>query len=438
MGDDELRDELVTLLVAGHETTATALSWALERVLRHPAALERLQEGDEAWTDAVVKETLRLRPPITIVARRLAEPTEIGGLHLPAGAVVTPCTHLVHRRPDVYPDPHAFRPERFLERTPGTYTWIPFGGGVRRCLGAAFAEQEMRVVLQALVRSRRLRAARGPPGARAPPDDRHDAGARRTARRRGARGVTRLSRKEQQAHTRRALLEAATRVFSRHGLAQGSVEQVAAEAGFTKGAFYANFRSKEELFLAILDERFAERVQAIDELMARGGPMEEQAAAGGAEFQDYVRGDPEWERLFFEFAAHAARDDGFRRAFVARCRTLADRIAEAVAAARRRGGLRPARRPGAVRAGDLQRGQRRRAPAAAGSGRHARRPALGDAGAADPGRAGEGGAAQRRSARRSRSRRSRWSSGLSCAIGSGAAWSCSRRRLRTPTPCSVR
>lgn len=143
--------------------------------------------------------------------------------------------------------------------------------------------------------------------------------------------MTRLSRKEQQAHTRRALLEAATRVFSRHGLAQGSVEQVAAEAGFTKGAFYANFRSKEELFLAILDERFAERVQAIDELMARGGPMEEQAAAGGAEFQDYVRGEPEWERLFFEFAAHAARDDGFRRAFVARCRTLADRIAEAVA-----------------------------------------------------------------------------------------------------------
>lgn len=170
MGDDELRDELVTLLVAGHETTATALSWALERVLRHPAALERLQEGDEAWTDAVVKETLRLRPPITIVARRLAEPTEIGGLHLPAGAVVTPCTHLVHRRPDVYPDPHAFRPERFLDRAPGTYTWIPFGGGVRRCLGAAFAEQEMRVVLQALVRSRRLRA----------PEDRPERVRRRT------------------------------------------------------------------------------------------------------------------------------------------------------------------------------------------------------------------------------------------------------------------
>ncbi|WP_205696424.1 cytochrome P450 [Conexibacter sp. SYSU D00693] len=154
MTDDELRDELVTLLVAGHETTATALSWALERLLRHPEALGRLRDGDEAYADAVVKETLRLRSPITIVARRLTEDADVGGLRLPAGCVVAPCAHLVHRRPDLYPEPLAFRPERFLDRPPGTYTWIPFGGGVRRCIGAAFAEQEMRVVLGELVRAR--------------------------------------------------------------------------------------------------------------------------------------------------------------------------------------------------------------------------------------------------------------------------------------------
>jgi cytochrome P450 len=164
MSDQEARDELMTLLVAGHETTATALAWAVERLVRHPAVLRRLRDevtqGGEDYLDAVVKETLRLRPVIALVARRLVEPMEIGGWQLPAGVTVTPSIYLMHRRADVYPDPHAFRPERFLEEPAGTYTWIPFGGGVRRCLGAAFAMQEMKIVLRAVVAATTLRPSR--------------------------------------------------------------------------------------------------------------------------------------------------------------------------------------------------------------------------------------------------------------------------------------
>ena len=164
MSDKELRDELMTLLVAGHETSATSLAWALEALVRHPTVLARLREevdsGEDAYLDAVIKETLRLRPVIALVLRRLTEPMEIGGRLLPAGATVAPCIYLLHRRPDVYADPRAFRPERFLEQPPGTYTWIPFGGGVRRCLGASFAQFEMKVVLRELVSRLELRAAR--------------------------------------------------------------------------------------------------------------------------------------------------------------------------------------------------------------------------------------------------------------------------------------
>jgi len=155
MGDRELRDELVTLLVAGHETTATSLAWALERLIRHPPALERAraeaEAGEGEYIDAVVKETLRLRPVLPIVARILGEPMAFGGHSLPAGATIAPCIYLVHRRADVYPDPGRFRPERFLEQAAGTYTWIPFGGGVRRCLGASFALFEMRQVLETVL-----------------------------------------------------------------------------------------------------------------------------------------------------------------------------------------------------------------------------------------------------------------------------------------------
>jgi cytochrome P450 len=163
MSDAEIRDELLTLLVAGHETTATALSWAVERLSRHPEKLERLrvevEAGEEAYLTATIQETLRLRPVIVLVIRKLTEPVELGGYELPAGASVTPSIHLVHRDPSIYPEPERFLPERFLENPPGTYTWIPFGGGVRRCLGAAFAQFEMAVVLEELVRRHRIRPA---------------------------------------------------------------------------------------------------------------------------------------------------------------------------------------------------------------------------------------------------------------------------------------
>ena len=166
MSDSELRDELMTLLVAGHETTATGLSWAIELLSRHPAELARLEDdvsgGGGDYLDAVIKETLRLRPVIALVLRRLVEPMEIGGRLLPAGVSVAPSIYLVHRRPDIYPEPERFRPERFIERPAGTYTWIPFGGGVRRCLGGAFAEFEMSVVLRELVARRRLQPVGGP------------------------------------------------------------------------------------------------------------------------------------------------------------------------------------------------------------------------------------------------------------------------------------
>jgi len=155
MSDAELRDELVTLLVAGHETTATSLAWTMERLVRHPGALERLTDevaaGEDEYMDAVVKETLRLRPVLPVVVRRLSRDAEVGGRLLPAGVAVAPCIHLVHRRPDVYPEPSRYRPERFLEQPAGTYTWIPFGGGVRRCLGASFALFEMKQVLTAMI-----------------------------------------------------------------------------------------------------------------------------------------------------------------------------------------------------------------------------------------------------------------------------------------------
>jgi cytochrome P450 family 135 len=163
MSDEQLRDQLMTLLVAGHETTASSLAWAVERLVRNPPVLARLRDevaaGDDDYVDAVCKETLRLRPILALVLRRLTEPMEIGGRLLPAGANIAPCIYLVHRRPHIYPEPYAFRPERFIEQPAGTYTWIPFGGGVRRCLGASFAQFEMRVVLRELVRRLELRAS---------------------------------------------------------------------------------------------------------------------------------------------------------------------------------------------------------------------------------------------------------------------------------------
>jgi cytochrome P450 family 135 len=162
MGDAELRDELVTLLLAGHETTATSLAWALERLVRHPAALERLaaeaRDGEAtAFAEAVIHETLRDRPVIGFVARDLRAPMTLGGYELAAGASVGADIWGTNHHPARYDDPRRFMPERFVGTKPDTYAWIPFGGGIRRCIGAAFAQLEMQIVLQAIVRHADLR-----------------------------------------------------------------------------------------------------------------------------------------------------------------------------------------------------------------------------------------------------------------------------------------
>lgn len=161
LDDQSLRDELVTLLTDG--PTSASLARMFERLLRHPDALARLTEEirvgeSDEYTRAVVTETLRLCAPVPVVVRRLLQPLELGGYLLPAGTTVAPCIHLIHRREDVYPDPTRFRPERFLDQSPGTYTWIPFGGGVRRCLAAEYAGREMREVLRTVLSEVELRA----------------------------------------------------------------------------------------------------------------------------------------------------------------------------------------------------------------------------------------------------------------------------------------
>jgi cytochrome P450 family 135 len=162
MSDRELRDELVTVLGAGHETTATALAWAFERLLRTPRAMTRLREsvdaGEDDYVDATIKEALRARPVIVDVARKLSAPAEVGGYELPAGTFVLPAIAAMHYREDLFPEPFEFRPERFIDGKADTYAWIPFGGGVRRCVGAAFAQYEMRVVMKTILERTELRA----------------------------------------------------------------------------------------------------------------------------------------------------------------------------------------------------------------------------------------------------------------------------------------
>jgi cytochrome P450 len=164
LSDEELRDELVTLLVAGHETTAAALSWALDELADSPSVQARLASAEDGLSEAVVTETLRLHPPVPIGAlRRLRTPLRLGGHDLPAGATVAACALLVHRRPDLYEQPDQFRPDRFLGAKPPAGGWLPFGGGVRRCVGAAFAQFEARLVLEEV--AQRFTVAH-PPGRR--------------------------------------------------------------------------------------------------------------------------------------------------------------------------------------------------------------------------------------------------------------------------------
>jgi cytochrome P450 family 135 len=160
LSDRDLRDELVTLLSDG--PTSSTLAWTFERLLRNPDKLEKLRAdvlgGDGSYLDAVVKETLRLRPPVPVVVRNLLAPLKLGGYELPAGTTVAPCIHLLHRDERNYPEARRFLPERFVGTQPNTYTWIPFGGGVRRCLAASYAEMEMKRVLRVVLETTELRA----------------------------------------------------------------------------------------------------------------------------------------------------------------------------------------------------------------------------------------------------------------------------------------
>jgi cytochrome P450 len=164
LSDRELRDELLTLILAGFETTANSLAWAWERLMRNPAAHDRLRdavrsgEESDAHVEAVIHETMRSRPVIPAIGRRVTVPWRLGNYAVAADTPIVMSILLVHHREDLYPDPFAYRPERWLGHKPGTYEWIPFGGGTRRCLGAALAMAEQRVVLEAMARRLDLEA----------------------------------------------------------------------------------------------------------------------------------------------------------------------------------------------------------------------------------------------------------------------------------------
>ena len=163
--DRQLRDQLVTLMMQGHSSTATALAWAIERITRHPQVVERMREeaesnGGDEYLDAVVKETLRVRPPLPIAgAREVSRPFQLGDYEIPADTLVAACIYLLHRHERLFPEPERFRPERFLEHTPGKYEWIAFGGGHRHCIGSSFAVTQMKEVLRTMVLRTRLEPA---------------------------------------------------------------------------------------------------------------------------------------------------------------------------------------------------------------------------------------------------------------------------------------
>ena len=177
MSDQELRDEMITMLLAGHETTATSLSWVVHRLLQNPAVLEKVRAerqrviGDGPiqaehvseleYLDATIKETARLNPIVPAVVRYLEQPTQIGAYEIPADCVAAPCIYLTHRRPELWPEPETFNPDRFVGKRVDPYTFFPFGGGVRHCLGAAFATYEMKIVLAQILSRVSLRPVPG-------------------------------------------------------------------------------------------------------------------------------------------------------------------------------------------------------------------------------------------------------------------------------------
>ena len=289
MTDQELRDELMTLLLAGHETTATSLAWALERAACAtprcwPASRTRREPSDDAYVDAVVKETLRLRPVLPIVVRKLTEPLELGGYELPGGHDRR-ALHL----PGAPARRRLSRPARVPARAlPGAARRAPTRGSRSAAACAAASARASRCSRCGRCSRRSSRGStsrrRSPRRADLASRDhavavagraagRASACGRRLTRcaargRRGRRMTRRLTRKEQQADTRGRLLRSAAKVFGRRGFQAASLDEVAADAGFTKGAVYANFESKEDLFLAMLDERFAERRAAMQRTAA--------------------------------------------------------------------------------------------------------------------------------------------------------------------------
>jgi cytochrome P450 len=166
MTDREIRDEMLTLLIAGHETTANALSWAFERLLRHPAVLDRLTsepDDEDAYLDAVVRETLRQRPILPVTARRLTAPMTLGDYTFPRGWTLMPCIYLIHRDPEVFPEPERFHPERFLtDPRPSSRVWVPFGAGARHCIGNHLAMLTIKTVLRTVLGRTRLETAEEP------------------------------------------------------------------------------------------------------------------------------------------------------------------------------------------------------------------------------------------------------------------------------------
>jgi cytochrome P450 len=172
MSDAVLRDEMITLLLAGHETTAASLAWAMHQLSQHPDVVQAARDEvsgmpDDAdpasmrYLDAVVNETMRLCPVVPNIGRELQVPMKIAGRELPKGIVIAPCIYLAHRRADVWPDPERFDPTRFIDSRPGQHAFFPFGGGTRRCLGAAFASYQMKIVLSEVIRRFELAPVRG-------------------------------------------------------------------------------------------------------------------------------------------------------------------------------------------------------------------------------------------------------------------------------------
>ncbi len=166
MTDVEVRDELVTLLLAGHETTATSLAWTFDQLLANPRTFDRLRAdlaaGRDDYLDAVIRETLRVRPIVPLIGRHVAKPFQLGKWTIPPGCRIAPSIYLAGRNRDAYPAPERFEPERWLGVKPDPYMWLPFGGGIRRCIGMAFAQFEMRIVLQTVVSRAHMRLAEGP------------------------------------------------------------------------------------------------------------------------------------------------------------------------------------------------------------------------------------------------------------------------------------